>query len=482
MEQPQTISSKTTRLMSDLVTPLSTFLSLRVHFPESILLESADRQGGKKEFSYVCCDPIAEIKVTRDSTVTYFIAAKSCHDGAMQTYNLSECGVSRQESLQFALATFMKKFDVKDKSKSKFLNGLIGFISYDAVELMEDITLSKPVVAPEDIPLAFYRLFRYVLAFDHQSSELFFIQNELEDEIIDDHSKKILAIIQSARFQIKSFITKGEVSSNLSEEEHGLLIEDCKKHIQRGDVFQIVPSRKYFQQYEGDDINVYRALRLVNPSPHLFYFKTKDFTLMGSSPEAQIQVAEKLVSINPIAGTYLRTGNDAEDEKAALELSQDPKEVSEHVMLVDLARNDLSVHCHPVTVARFKEIEFYSHVIHLVSKVQGSLLDGKTALGAFCTTAPAGTLSGAPKYKAMQLLDRYEPSRRHFYGGAIGVLSFNGDIIHAIMIRSFLSREGVLTTQAGSGVVAESDTQKEVQEVKNKLAALWAAVEKAQTL
>lgn len=479
MDNVYSISTKTTRFLSDLVTPLSAYLRLREHFPESILLESADRQGGKRELSFVCCDPIAELRIDADGSVKTSVSAQK-EDQRSQT--LLDFAPEKRNAMQSALEQFLARFKMAQGTDAGLMNGLFGFISYDSVELMEDIKLSKPSVPEEQIPLAFYRLFRYVLAFDHQNSELTFLQNELASELKDDHAKKILAIIQSAGYQLKPFSATGELSSSLSDDAHAELIESCKQHIKRGDVFQIVPSRKFFQSFKGDDLNVYRALRVINPSPYLFYYKTKEFTLIGSSPEAQIQASGKQISINPIAGTYRRTGNDQEDEQAALKLSQDPKEVSEHVMLVDLARNDLSLQCFPVEVARFKEIEFYSHVIHLVSKVQGTLLPGKTSLGAFCSTAPAGTLSGAPKYKAMELLDRYEPSRRHFYGGAIGVLSFNGDIIHGIMIRTFLSKNGTLITQAGSGVVAESDTQKEVQEVKNKLAALWAAVERASTL
>ncbi len=460
--------------LADLVTPLSAYLRLREHFPESILLESADRQGGRQEFSYVCAEPIAEFSVMRDGTVATVIA------GQNSSYNLE--GTLKPDRLRFALDKFLTQFSAESSLKLPFANGLFGFVSYDSVEFMEDISFTKPAIEEQDLPLAFYRIFRHVLVFDHQNSELHFLQNEINASEAVSEAKRIMAMIQSAAFQIRPFKAIDERSSNLTDEAHLELIESCKKHIARGDVFQIVPSRKYFQKFEGDDFNVYRALRLINPSPHLFYYKTRNFCLFGSSPEAQIESHSGRVSINPIAGTYRRTGNDLEDRNAAQALSEDPKEVSEHIMLVDLARNDLSIHCDDVRVDRFKEIEFYSHVIHLVSRVSGKLLDGKSALGAFCSTSPAGTLSGAPKFRAMELLDQYEPDRRHFYGGAIGVHAFNGDIVHAIMIRTFLSRANILTTQAGSGVVSESDSDKEVQEVKNKLAALWAAVQKAVTL
>jgi anthranilate synthase component 1 len=471
--QIQTLHST---FVADLVTPLSAYVRLREHFPESVLLESADRQGGRQEFSYLFCEPIAEFSLSREGLAKIRVLSQD------SSVDFAKSELPKRIWLQTFIEDFLTKFDTPNSSALSFANGPVGFISYDAIEVMEDINLKKAVVELEDLPLAFYRLFKHVLVFDHAAHELHFLQNEIDTDRPIDESKRILSMIQNAAFKLNSFKSCGELSSNMDDSEHLQLIENCKTHIRRGDVFQIVPSRKYFQSFEGDDLNVYRALRVINPSPHLFYYKTKDFCLFGSSPESQIEVHKKEVSVNPIAGTYRRSGQDIEDKERALALSQDPKEVSEHVMLVDLARNDLSVHCDQVKVDRFKEIEFYSHVIHLVSKVSGQLLPDKSAVGAFCSTAPAGTLSGAPKFKAMELLDRYEPQRRHFYGGAIGMFSLSGDVIHAIMIRSFLSRNGVLTTQAGSGVVADSDSDKEVQEVKNKLAGLWAAVKKAESI
>ena len=251
------------------------------------------------------------------------------------------------------------------------------------------------------------------------------------------------------------------------------------KHCKRGDVFQVVLSREFQRKFKGDEFNVYRALRAVNPSPYLFYFDYGDFKLFGSSPEAQIVVKDDQAGIFPIAGTYPRTGDDQKDAQMAEELRSDPKENSEHIMLVDLARNDLSRNARNVKVDTFSEIQYYSHVIHMVSKVTGTIGTGKSTFQIVADTFPAGTLSGAPKYRAMELIDKYENKSRGFYGGAIGFMGFNGDFNHAIIIRSILSKNNMLTYRAGAGVVSDSNEEKELQEVNNKLGALNEAIERA---
>ncbi|MBE7179038.1 MAG: anthranilate synthase component I family protein, partial [Mucilaginibacter polytrichastri] len=252
--------------------------------------------------------------------------------------------------------------------------------------------------------------------------------------------------------------------------------------IHRGDVFQIVPSRAFSQRFTGDEFNVYRALRSINPSPYLFYFDYGNFKLFGSSPEAQLTINKGEATIYPIAGTFKRTGSDTEDAEIALQLKNDPKESAEHVMLVDLARNDLSRHCDDVEVQAFKEVQFYSHLVHLVSKVSGKLRLGVDSFSVVADTFPAGTLSGAPKYRAMEIIDQNEPHLRSFYSGALGFMGFNGDFNHAIMIRSFLSKENTLNYQAGAGIVTASDPETELQEVNNKIAALRKALIEAEHL
>jgi anthranilate synthase component 1 len=254
------------------------------------------------------------------------------------------------------------------------------------------------------------------------------------------------------------------------------MVSKAKAHCQRGDVFQMVLSRRFSQQFKGDEFNVYRALRSINPSPYLFYFDYGNYKIFGSSPEMQLKTEGNKATINPIAGTFKRTGDDIKDEQLAADLLKDDKENSEHVMLVDLARNDLSKNTRNVRVSRMKDIQFYSHVIHIVSNVEGTMYDGDSALKVLGDTFPAGTLSGAPKNKAIRLIDQYEPTSRGFYGGCIGFIGINGETNHAITIRSFLSQGDTLHYQAGAGIVNESDEEKELAEVNNKLEALRRAI------
>ena len=472
------ITTKVFSIYADLVTPVSAFLRCREKYPDAVLFESADSHGGTKQFSYICFDTIASLNVTERA---YTI--KTWRDLKVVEEATEALPAPKSTALAYCMEQFLSLFKeqntTSDSLPADVANGAFGFSTYDSIELCETLCLTKPPVESEKLPLAHYRLFRFVLVFDHLHEKLHILQNVPENTPVQEFAP-IVSLITSEPFKTKQFRRTSEAVSNMTDAEHIEIIKQCQVHIKRGDVFQIVPSRKFSRTYEGDDFNVYRALRVINPSPYLFYFKTPEFTLFGSSPEAQIIVKGNKASIHPIAGTYPRRGTDLLDQEAAKQLVADEKEGAEHVMLVDLARNDLSIHCHPVTVERFKEVEFYSHVIHLVSRVSGTLLDGVAATKVFSSTAPAGTLSGAPKYMAMQILDRIEPSRRHFYGGSIGLLSLNGDIVHGIMIRTFLSKEQVLYSQAGSGIVLDSVPDKEVAEVKNKLAALEAAINKAE--
>ena len=272
------------------------------------------------------------------------------------------------------------------------------------------------------------------------------------------------------------FRAVGEVISPLTDEEHKANIRRGIAHCKRGDVFQIVLSRRFIQQYEGDDFKLYRALRSINPSPYLFYFDFGGFRIFGSSPETHCRIEGRRAYIDPIAGTTRRTGDAEADSKAAELLRKDPKENAEHVMLVDLARNDLSRNCHGVKVDFYKDMQYYSHVIHLVSRVSGELDEHADPILAFFDTFPAGTLSGAPKVRAMQLISEYEPHNRGAYGGCIGFIGFNGNLNQAITIRTFVSRNGELWFQAGGGIVAKSNEEYELQEVNNKLGALRKAI------
>lgn len=457
--------------MADTTTPVSIYLRLRDVFPNSLLLESSDYHSRENNMSYVCCDPIAGISLNGQTLDVKF------PDGKQQSQPAQEV------DLRTAVSAFRRSFRSDGEEDFNFIsNGLFGYFTYDTVSHFEDITLQTPIDPAREIPFLQYHVYRYVIAIDHFKNELYIFEHQYGDEAKESGLEKMQYLIQNKDFPEYDFELCGEERSNRSDEQHKQLVELMKKHIYRGDVFQIVPSRAFSHPFLGDEFNVYRALRSINPSPYLFYFDYGNFKLFGSSPEAQITIKGSEASIFPIAGTFKRTGNLQRDMEVAEELKDDPKEGAEHVMLVDLARNDLSRHCDSVAVRSFKEAQFYSHVIHLVSRVTGQLQEGANPFDIVGDTFPAGTLSGAPKHKAMQLIDRYEGQHRGFYSGAIGYMGFNGDFNHAIMIRTFLSKEHVLHYQAGGGIVANSDPESELNEVNNKIAALRKALQLAQEI
>lgn len=448
-------------MLADTLTPVGVYLQLRDLYPQSILLESSDYHGHQNSTSYICCNPIATIKVVKDALQI------SYPDGTLEIKPMSV-----KEELTSSLQDFMNTFDVADDIKG----GLFGYMTYDTVQFFETIDLDS---TPE-IPLMSYSLYQFVIEIDHFSDTI--EVREYLHEGKESELKLFIGSLSQATYPSYRFTSTEVESSNYEDEEFLKILKKGKDHCLKGDVFQIVLSRQFHQSFKGDEFNVYRSLRSVNPSPYLFYFDYGSFKLMGSSPEAQLVVDDKKATIHPIAGTFKRTGDDAADLLLAGELAKDKKENSEHVMLVDLARNDLSRVSAKVAIEVFKEVQFYSHVIHLVSKVTGQLEHTTDALPMMANTFPAGTLSGAPKYKAMSLINAYENQSRGFYGGAIGFLGFNGDINLAIMIRSLMSKDNHLYYQAGAGVVAKSNPDSELQEVDNKLAALRKAINMANNL
>jgi anthranilate synthase component 1 len=461
------IKTKHRQLLADTTTPVAIYLRLRDVFPNSLLLESSEYHSRENNISYICCQPIAGIVLNKESlTIRY-------PDGTRL----------QKEANSFDLRKEMTAFRtcfVPDSSSAKApakitTNGLFGYFTFDCVTHFEDIQLTSPIDAGKDIPFLQYYVYQYVIAIDHFKNELHIFAHSYDDQTINDLDK-ISYLIQNKNVPEYSFSTTGNETSNMDDEGFRSLVEKMKTHIYRGDVFQIVPSRAFKTPFIGDEFNVYRALRSINPSPYLFYFDYGDFRLFGSSPEAQLTIKQKEATIYPIAGTFKRSGDPEEDARMAESLKADPKESAEHVMLVDLARNDLSRHCEKVHVKSYKEAQYYSHVIHLVSKVSGTLQSDASSFDVVGDTYPAGTLSGAPKHMAIQLIDRYEQYQRSFYSGAIGFMGFDGDFNHAIMIRSFLSKSNTLHYQAGAGIVAGSDPEKELQEVNNKIAALRKAL------
>jgi len=458
------------KLLADTTTPVSIYLRLRDVFPNSILLESSDYHSRENSLSYVCCDPIAGITLTGDKLETYF------PDGTRDQYPMNEVDLKKQVS------DFRKQFESTSADDFKFIsNGLFGYFAYETIEHFEDIKLQATAADGRNIPLMQYHVYRNIIVIDHFKNELYLLEHRTEKNS-PDSLEKIQYLIQNKNFPEYKFNLNGEEKSNFTDEQFMDIVEGVKKHIFRGDVFQIVPSRAFSKPFLGDEFNVYRALRSINPSPYLFYFDYGDFKLFGSSPEAQLTIKNNEATIYPIAGTFKRTGDGVLDAELAENLKKDVKENAEHVMLVDLARNDLSRHCDQVEVRSFKEIQYYSHLIHMVSKVTGQLQESVDPFDVVGDTYPAGTLSGAPKYMAMTLIDRFEGQKRGFYSGAIGFMGFNGDFNHAIMIRSFLSQNNILHYQAGAGIVADSEPLSELNEVNNKIMALRKALEMAEEL
>jgi len=458
----QTYSKKR---LADTTTPVSIYLRLRDVFTNTILLESSDYHSRENATSYVCAEPIAGIILK---------------DGVLNSYFPDGSKESKTEFvLTEEIAAFKAKFEVINQIKEKHIStGLFGYFTWNAIPHFEDISFTSTTPDEDKIPVMQYHIYRYIIAIDHFKNEVTLSKNVFNTDE-DEDLAKIEYLIQNKNFPEYSFKANGIEQSNLTDQVFITMVEQLKKHIYRGDVFQIVPSRAFSQGFLGDEFNVYRCLRSINPSPYLFYFDYGSFKLFGSSPEAQITVGNNVANIFPIAGTFKRTGNDEEDVALAKKLEEDPKESAEHVMLVDLARNDLSRHCNAVAVKSFKEVQYYSHLIHLVSKVSGNLQDGVSAFKVVADTYPAGTLSGAPKYKAMQLIDQYEQLGRNFYAGAIGYMGFNNDFNHAIMIRTFMSKNNFLHYRAGAGIVADSVAESELNEVNNKIAALRKAIEMA---
>ncbi|MBD0779790.1 anthranilate synthase component I family protein [Maribacter sp. ANRC-HE7] len=455
------------KILADTITPVSVYLKIRDRFPNSILLESSDYHANHNSFSYICCNPIASIKIENETIVEQF------PDGKITTKHIDP-----ETDVAQTIHDFSLKFQADENSFKFINNGLFGYMAYDAIRYFEDINISKKEDAL-NIPDIYYAVYQNIIAINHFKNEAYIFAHCYEK---DSNIAEIEQILNVKNFASYNFNKEGEPTSNLKDEEYKALVDLAKKHCQRGDVFQLVLSRRFSQGFKGDEFNVYRALRSVNPSPYLFYFDYGDFKIFGSSPEAQLIVNEGKAEIHPIAGTFKRTGNDEKDAALAKELTTDDKENSEHVMLVDLARNDLSRNGNMVRVDNYREVQFFSHVIHLVSKVTGQKKKDITTMKVVADTFPAGTLSGAPKHMAMQLIEKYERTNRSYYGGAIGFMDFKGNFNHAIMIRTFLSKNHQLHYQAGAGLVAASNPENELQETYNKLGALTKALEIAETI
>lgn len=456
------------RMLADTLTPVSLYLRLRDHYTDPVLLESNDISNKEECFSFIGLDTIASFQV---------------QDGRLRTQLPGQEPTERplDHSLEVAGAfrSFLRQFEPLGDTPFRGFNGLFGHTAFDGVQYFDTLAFASEK-RKTDLPDLRYHLYRFIIAINHYKDELYLLENCPSGE--ESQLDELQVRVNNQRFNVHPFELKGAETSNLTDEEFKELVRVGKHHCQRGDVFQIVFSRQFQQQFSGDEFQVYRYLRSVNPSPYLFYFDYGDYRIFGSSPEAQMVIRNGVAKVNPIAGTYRRTGDMEEDARAAQALREDPKENAEHIMLVDLARNDLGRHAHNVQVRELKDIHYYSHVIHLVSTVTGDLTPENNPIQIFGDTFPAGTLSGAPKYKAIELINHYENQNRSFYGGALGYVDFNGEMNQAIVIRSFLSRNNTLHYQAGAGIVVASEEEKELQEVNNKLGALKRALEEATRL
>ena len=455
------------KILADTLTPVSAYLKLRDIFPHSLLLESSDYHANNNDFSYICCNPIASIELKNGVLSTHYPDGSSTVEQAETSMDIPER--IHQFSQQFDSESFPFKF---------ISNGIFGYVAHDAVDRFENIKLNKTKPG-QSTPDIYYAVYQNIIAISLFNHEAHLFSHVYKEEHNLGEIEMLLNAKSSSHF---SFEKVGDKTSNLTDDQFIDFVKKGKEHCFRGDVFQLVLSRRFSQGFKGDEFNVYRTLRSINPSPYLFFFDYGDFKIFGSSPEAQLIVQEGKAEIHPIAGTFRRTGDDEKDALAAGELAKDPKENSEHVMLVDLARNDLSRNGSEVAVEKNREIQFYSHVIHLVSKVTCTMKKAAKTFRVVADTFPAGTLSGAPKHKALQLIDRYETTQRNFYGGAIGYMDFHGNFNHAIIIRSFLSKNHQLHYQAGAGIVADSVPESELQEVYNKLGALDKALTLAENV
>lgn len=460
------------KFLADIYTPVGIYLRLRDRFRDTILLESTDFHSGDNSYSFIGINAIGGIEVFNKQEIESKLPGRNPEKAAIKDSNIPDL-----------LWEYMSNFDIKELAEgpAKYAQGLYGYTTYDAVQFFETLSFKPQSSNTErEIALIRYRLYQYVIVINHFKDELFICENHIDG--LDSESAILESILKSKDVPVYPFKIVEEEYANITNDEYIELVKKGIKSCLRGDVFQIVLSRRYEQQFIGDEFNVYRALRNINPSPYLFYFDYGSYKLMGSSPESQVIVINGKAIVHPIAGTFKRTGDDETDKLLAEDLMKDKKENAEHVMLVDLARNDLSRVSDEVTVTEFSKVQYYSHVIHLVSEVTGQVEKGTNPFKVLASTFPAGTLSGAPKYKAMQLINEYEKDPRGYYAGCIGFVGFNGNFNQAIMIRSILSKNNMLVYQAGAGIVAASKPESELQEVNNKLGALKNAIVTAQNI
>ncbi len=460
------VKVKCTRIpphIGDVVTPVSVYLALRDLYPNTILLESSDYHGGTNSMSFISFDPIADFLVEKEKVICRY------PDESVEITELSS-----KVKLTDILQSFIDRIELQKDNCPINASGLYGYTAYDSIRYFENIEIDIDEEVPHSIPDMRYHLYKSVIAFNHFTNQLFLVEHLYDGA--ESNVDNLMSVLRNRTVPSFSFKIDGEEKYTTDADTFKNMVTKAKEHCNKEDVHQLVLSRQFSQQFKGDEFNVYRALRNINPSPYLFFFDYGSYRLFGSSPESQLVVNNGYATINPIAGTFKRTGDDEKDAILAKELAKDEKENAEHVMLVDLAKNDLSINCTDVEVRNFKEIQYYSHVLHIASEVVGKVKPNATTPKLMADTFPAGTLAGAPKTRALELINKYEPHQRGFYGGCIGVIGFDGSFNQAIAIRSFVSKNNTLYYQAGAGIVKDSVEEKELEEVNNKLGALKNAI------
>jgi anthranilate synthase component I len=456
--------------ISDTETPVSAYLRLRGEGP-SFLLESAEQGQRFGRWSFLGVQPRSVIRLV-DGVLTV--------GGEQRDFDDPYAAVA-QELERYKVAPLA--------DLPPFSGGAVGMFGYDLVRWFEP-TVGEP--NPDDVGLPDLALMvsDVLLAFDHLKHEVTVLANVFsEGGDVDASYHEAVSAIADVRERLAAPVPRGaagageapEFSSNIGSAGYAAAVESSKEYIRAGDIYQVVPSQRWSAAAPVEAFSIYRGLRTVNPSPYMYFLDFEDFEIAGASPESLVKVNGRRAAQRPIAGTRPRSGSVEEDLERARGLLEDEKERAEHVMLVDLARNDLGRVCEygTVSVEELMVVESYSHVMHIVSSVVGTLREGVTAMDALRASLPAGTLSGAPKIRAMQIIDELEPVKRGAYGGAIGYLSYTGDLDTCIYIRSAVVKDGRIYVQAGGGIVADSEAQYEVAETEAKAGAVMAAVELA---
>lgn len=453
------------KFLADNITPIEFYSKIRNYFPNTLLLEYYNYKINKNNYSIICINPISEIIIDSNKVKIFY-----------PNENYEFFSINKKIKIYILIDNFLKKF--RSINFTTIYSGLYGYISYESVQYFEKIKFNNYIKDNYRVPQIRFNFYSNLIIFHNIYNKFSIIEHKFPGKT-RIKINKLLNLIHKKKFIYFSFNIIENLSSNLTDFEYKKMVNLGKKSCLKGEIFQIVLSRQFQQKFIGDEFNVYRILRYINPSPYLFYFDYSNYKLFGSSPESQLIIKNKKAYIYPIAGTIKRSGNNKKDKKLAKYLIKDAKENSEHVMLVDLARNDLSKNSLKVKVEKYKKIKYFSHVLHMVSKVSGKLKKNIYPIKIFIDTFPAGTLSGAPKYRAMELIDKIENQHRGLYGGSIGFLGLNGNINTAIIIRSFVSKNNILFFQAGGGVVYKSKKENELQEINNKLMALNKAIKSA---